>query len=469
MDFIPDVHQWAEQNFGTVDLGDPRRGRRLVDCAARIALQPEKSFPAIFDWNQLRAFYLLCDQQTATLDTLQRPHWLATRQSMGELPVALIVHDTTELDFTSHPALQGSGPIGNEGGRGFLQHNSLAFAPDGSRLLGLAYQQMKVRQPVPAGETRQARRKRQRESHLWLDGIRATGKPPKGSMWVDVGDRGADIYEAMEASREVDHQFLFRACQNRIVFTDEAHTKKVLLKDYARSLAPAGDDQVEVPGRGGRPARTAQVKLASALVWVPPPPGTTNRKSRPILGAWVVRVWETNPPEGQEPLEWILVSSVKTETLDEMKERRDWYGHRWGAEVFHDVEKNGCSEEDRRFETAQRMEACLAVLALVAVRVCQMRLALENSPQAEAKEVATAEEQEVVKKWLGIKRMTLTVREFVRAVAKLGGFLGRKGDGNPGVRSLWRGYQRLQDMVTGYRLRRRAEKKSRRSPSVLLA
>jgi len=104
LDFTPDVYPWAEQNFGAVDPGDPRRSRRMVDCAARIATHPEKSFPQILDWNQLRAFYRLRDQQKATLQGIQQPHWEATRLAMSELPVALIGHDTTELDFTSHHA-----------------------------------------------------------------------------------------------------------------------------------------------------------------------------------------------------------------------------------------------------------------------------------------------------------------------------------------------------------------------------
>ena len=468
MDFTPDVHQWAQQNFGGVDLGDPRRGRRMVDCAARIATHPEKSFPQIFDWDQLRAFYRLCDQQTATLQAIQQPHWEATRLAMGELPVALIVHDTTELDFTSHHALEGTGPIGNDKGRGFLQHNSLAFSPDGSRLLGLVYQQLKVRHPAPDKESRRDRKKRERESLMWLEGIRAAGRPPEGSMWIDIGDRGADIYEAMEASLAVGHEFLFRACQNRFVFADADHTRGVYLMDYARGLAAAGDDRVEVPGRGGRPPRTAKVRLASAPVWVPAPGTTAKRASRPVLATWVVRIWEVDPPpEVKEPLEWVLLTSVATEAVEQMKQRRDWYGHRWGAEVFHDVEKNGCSEEARRFETAPRMETCLAVLAVVSVRVYQLRLAVEQAPQADAAEVATQEEQEVVKKWLKTEKRSLTVREFVHAIAKLGGFLGRKRDGDPGIRALWRGYQRLQDMVSGYRLSRREQKKNR-SPGLLL-
>ena len=130
MDLIAAPQAWAEHHFGQVVLGDVRRTRRLVSSAAQIAQHPEQSFPQIFDWNALRGFYGLCHRQEATLPALQQPHWQRTRQAMGQQPLVLVVHDTTQLDFTSHAALQGAGPIGEGHARGFLQHNSLAIVPE---------------------------------------------------------------------------------------------------------------------------------------------------------------------------------------------------------------------------------------------------------------------------------------------------------------------------------------------------
>jgi len=457
MDFVAEAAEWARLNFGSVDLGDPRRTRRLVTSAALIAAHPQKSFPQVFDWSQLRGFYRLCDRQDDATDAIQRSHRERTRQAMAGLPLALIHHDTTTLDFTTHGALEGAGPIGDGKGRGFLQHNSLAFAPDGSRLLGLAHQQVFAREPAPPGESAAARKRREgRESRVWVENITAVGAPPAGSVWVDVADRGADDYEAMAASLATGHQFLFRACQDRKVFVTPRHDREDYLMSYARALPGVGFDQVEIPGRGGRPPRSARVALASAAVWVPPPWGTPRRRSRPVLAAWVIRIWEVDAPAWvEEPLEWVLLCSIETTTAQQIRQRRDWYTSRWGAEVFHDVEKNGCSEEGRRFETAARMQACLAILSVVAVRVYQLRLALKQAPEGPAQEVATPEEAAVIESLRPGKRGGLTVKEFVWGVAKLGGFVGRKGDGEPGVRSLWRGYQRLQDMVAGFRLHNR--------------
>jgi hypothetical protein len=461
MEGIADARVWAEKNFGGAELGDSRRSQRLTESAARIALHPEKAFTQVFDWNELRGFYRLCDQKETTLPAVLQPHWTLTWTAMRQQPLVLIVHDTTELDFTSHQALRGDGPIGNGSGKGFLQHNSLAILPQTRQVLGLAYQQLRVRQAAPPGESSRQRKRRRRESELWVAGIEGPGPAPEGCCWVDVGDRGCDIYEAMVASLQQQHQFLFRVFQDRKIAAAADGPVAGHLLDCVRSLPSQGNDTVEIAGRGGRNPRTAEVALAAAPVWLPAPKTTPQYHSQPRIAAWVVRIWEPHPPRSvAEPLEWILLCSLPTRTLEELKERRDWYACRWLIEIFHDIEKNGCSEEDRRFETAARMETCLAVLSVVAVRVFQLRCALRNHPNEPAEQVATAAEIDVVRQWTKSATRQMTIREFVRGVARLGGFLGRKGDGDPGVRALWRGYQRLQDMLIGFQLRARSAKKT---------
>lgn len=454
MDVLPDPLAWAELTFAPAKLGDPRRTRRLVHSAARIAAHPGKAFPQIFGWSDLRGFYRLCDQSEATTAAVQAPHRQQTRQAMARQPLVLILHDTTELDYSSHHHLEGRGQIGNEFGQGFLQHNSLAVLPQTRQVLGLAFQQWRVRQPAPEGETAYQRKRRERESDLWPDGFRGIGAAPEGCCWIDVCDRGGDDYEAVRAARGLQHHVLVRASQNRSALVTAEHDRPAYLLDYARALPSRGSDTVEIPGRGGRAPRTATVALAGAAVGMPAPAGTPRRRQQPVLPLWVIRVWEPDPPAGvAEPLEWVLLCSLPSTTPAELRERRDWYACRALVEVYHDIEKNGCQEEARRFETAGRMEACVAILALVAVRVFQLRQALAARPEAPAEEVGTAEEIEVVRRLVKHKAARFTVRDFVRGVARLGGFLGRKWDGEPGVRALWRGYQRLQDMVFALHLR----------------
>lgn len=453
MEVLADTRLWSEVHFGTAQLGDQRRTERLVASAAAIARHPQKPFTQVFDWNDLRGFYRLCDREEATLSAVQQPHWEQTRQAMTQQPLVLILHDTTELDYTPHTALTGAGPIGDGNGQGFLQHNSLAVLPVPRQVVGLAYQQLRVRQPRPQGENAYQRRQRPRESVQWLEGIRASGPAPAGCCWIDVADRGCDFYEAMVAAQDLGHHFLFRVFEDRLLYATANREQPVKLLAYARSLPAVGSDTFEITGRGGRPRRTATVSLAAVAVWVPAPWGTPQRSQQPLVPAWLLRIWEPNPPaEVEEPVEWLLLCSLPTTTLEQLKERRDWYSCRWLLEIYHDVEKNGCSEEDRRFETAARLETCLAVLSVVAVRILQLRCALDHQGNAPAEQVATAQEIEVVRRLTHQGRGTMTVAAFVRGVARLGGFLGRKRDGQPGVRVLWRGYQRLQDVLLGFSL-----------------
>lgn len=462
---------WAQDTFGGTQLGNRSRTKRLVKSAARLAQHASKSLPQLFDWNGLRAFYGLCGRKETTVAAVQSPHWQQTRRLMGKHKLVLVIHDTSEIDFTFHRALKDAGPIGDGKGRGFLQHNSLALVPEPRQVLGLAFQQLKVRQPAPEQESTFQRRKRPRESELWLKGIEASGQAPAGCCWVDVGDRGSDIYDAMRVSRQGGHHFLFRVYQDRVVHIGAAAGPTEQVRAHARRLTSMGQDSVDIPGRGGkapRAPRTAVVQMAASEVWVPAPAGTPRRKSQPLIQAWLIRIWEDQPPAGVEAIEWLLLCSLPTLTLADLKERRDWYACRWVVEVYHDVEKNGCSLEARRFESAKSMEACLAVLAVVAVRILSLRCALDHQPNAPAEQVATPLEIEVIRRVVPqpVKQPSgpprrptaayFSVRDFVRSVAKLGGFLGRKSDGEPGVRALWRGYERLQDMVSGYATHRDA-------------
>jgi Transposase DNA-binding/Transposase Tn5 dimerisation domain len=453
-DTFPAARPWAEANFAAAELGDRRRTRRLVDTAERLAQQPQGSLPAHFSWNPLRAVYRLCNRPEVTHPAVTATHLERTRTEMAQVsgPV-LVLHDTTELNFTTHGALTGTGPVGDGVGRGFLQHNSLAIVAGTQQVLGLAYQQVTTRTPAPEGETRTERRHRDRESQLWERGIRGVGPAPEGTCWVDVADRGADNFEAIHAAGELGHGFLFRACKDRAIQVGAAaEGPRRYLKSFARALPPQTSGAVFLPSQGGRPARTAQVQMAARQVWllVPQLERSVHPDWTPV-GAWVVRVWEPKPPaDVAEPLEWILLSSLPAADAEQLHQRCDWYASRPLIEDYHRVEKTGCGEEDLRFETAEAMLPMLGVLAIVAVRVLQLRWWGRSGGTAPAESASTRAERDVLK---GLGHRVRTARDFVRAVAELGGFLGRKCDAEPGWQTLWRGYRRLEDMVLGLRIK----------------
>jgi hypothetical protein len=451
-----DPDSWARANFSGVDLGRPDRTRRLVYSAARIAEAPGASFPAVFALNDLRCFYNLMHRKEATHHAVLAAHFALTKASMRPGDVVLAVHDTTDVDFTHHEALRGQlSPIGDGNGHGLLQHNSLAVRASDGMLLGLAFQQLVRRQPAPPNETRTQRKHRDRESALWRRGFEGTGQAPQGVTLVDVCDRGGDDFESLYRAVQLGHEALVRACQDRCILVEQPDggLRPGRLMAFVRGLPGRAEGTVEVSQKGGRPARAARVKLDGAAVQIEPPKQLPRREQYQNLRVWVVRVWEPEPPEGEEALEWVLISTMPAATQEELLQRRDWYAMRWPvAEDYHQAEKTGCREEHVRFQDAGALEASLALLSAVAVRVVQLRQAARACPQEPAQRVASGLEIEMLAQALGVMAAAMTVGAFVLGVAKLGGFLGRKCDGQPGWKVLWRGYVKLQALVQGARL-----------------
>ena len=333
-----------------------------------------------------------------------------------------------------------------------MQHNSLAIEAGTRKILGLAFQQVATRIPAPASESHYARQRRPRESQLWERGIRGVGAAPPEACWVDIADRGADSFEVMKAALDQGHQFLFRASKDRkVVIGPTADGPSRPLMPWVRSWPAQAEGEVTIAGQGGRPERTAQVQMAAEAAWflVPKLVHGVHPDWVP-LRVWVERVWEPRPPaDVEEPLDWVLLSSLPAIETEALGQHRDWYACRPLIEEFHQVEKSGCGEEDLRFRTAEALLPMLGIMAIVAVRVLQLRWWGRDGAAAPAASASTVEERQALK---SLGQRIKTARDFVRAVAKLGGFLGRTGDGEPGWQTLWRGYRRLQDIVLGVQL-----------------
>ena len=448
-----DAQSWAAENFGSAQLGHKRRTKRLVVTAHQIADQPEGSLPSKFPWNPLRAVYRLCNRPEVTHHGVTAPHFRLTRQRMDQPDPLLILHDTTELDFTSHQALRGTGPIGDGGGRGFLQHNSLAIHAETGEILGLAFQQIRTRKPCPKGgdesPTSQAvaasRSSGQRD-------FKASARPRKGPVgWISP-TAGPTSSRPCGPRWTWATSSAFRATQDRKIRRGPEPTDKAANpKRLARSLPASVSSTVEVPGRGGRPARTAaganggnpglgpgpgDLEGPSSRVGTDPGVGRAGLGARAACGG--------RGAAGVDPAQ--LVAGAD----------RGGIAPQAGADAcrpliedFHQVEKTGCGEEDLRFETAELPPPMLGVLSVVAVRMLQLRWWGRQHGAAAATAAATTEELEVICR---LGHRVQTARDFVHAVAKLGGFLDGRSDGELGWKTLWRGYQRLQDMLMGMKL-----------------
>jgi hypothetical protein len=446
-----DPRSWAERTFGGVQLHDIRRTRRAIQAATKLAENPLGSLPAqMHTWKETKALYRLLDEPDVTFAALMQPHLQQTREQATTSGVVLLVQDTTDIDLSHRHKISGVGQIGNERGRGFFVQTVLAVRPQTREVLGCIAQEPFVRIPAPEGEQRYQRRKREeRETDVWMRQVQAIGTPEPGSLWVHVGDRGADMFPFFQACRAMQTHFLVRAAQNRRVQEGEEAISYSLTQ--ARSWPSQVSRPFEVPARHGHQGRQTQLQLAFGQMTLLPPRYEPRGNKDPMT-VWVIRVWEEQAPEGEEPLEWVLLTSVPTTTLEQAWERVDWYRHRWLVEDYHQCLKSGCRIEERQLQTVDGLIRLLGLLSPLAVRLLQVRGSAREDPERPAHEVIEPLMLAILAQRCGGSPATMTLGTFWTEVARLGGYLARRHDGPPGWRTIWKGWLSLQTLLEGAHL-----------------
>lgn len=450
--------EWAAQQWAAVKLGDARLTQRAVEMGAKMAAHPEASLPNQMESPRaLKAAYGMLNHPGVSLEKLTAPHRQHTLAAAGHFAVVLMVEDTTELDYSAHANTTGLGPIGNGRGQGLLLHSTLAVVPGTREVLGLAHAQVVLRQPQPATHPQWARSP---EGRLWETSARAVGAPPPGVVWVHVGDRGSDIFEFMVTCVELNKHFLIRAFRNRkLTWTAdrpeanqaEAHA----LLEYARSLPPQPDSaySIVVPAHDKQPAREAHLALQWACIRLSPPEqAPLDIRNHPPLTIWIVRAWEPDPPVGVEPVEWVLLSSLPVTTLTEAQRAIDWYTCRWFCEDYHQCLKTGCRVEHSQLDDGADLQRLLGFAAPIAVRLLQLRQAARTVPDLPATTLVDPLMVQVLARRQKVEWQTMTAEQFWHSVARLGGHQGRRRDGDPGWRTVWRGWRYLSDMTEGAQL-----------------
>jgi hypothetical protein len=406
----------------------------------------------------LKSAYRFLNNAAVTLPALIAPHCERTRAMAGQTRVVLLVEDTTELDYTAHPSKQGLGPIGDGHGQGLLVHSTLAVVPDTRAVLGLAHQQVVLRQPAPKPRPR---RTQSAEGQVWAVSAQEVGPPPSGVTWVHVSDRMSDDFAYMTACVDRGKHFLLRLHrQRRLVWSAEPPPARPaaapLVLDYARGLHadPQSSYTVHVPAHGKQPARLAYLALSWAPVSIPPPDQAPPevRQHQPIA-AWVLRAWEPDPPvDVDEPIEWILLTSLPILSLADAQRAIGWYTCRWICEDYHQCLKTGCQIERSQLDDGADIQRLLGFCGLIAVRLLQLRHAARCTPDVLASTVVDPLMVQVLARLRDVPGQTMTAQQFWRHVALLGGYQGRRHDGPPGWRTVWRGWRHLSDLTTGARL-----------------
>jgi hypothetical protein len=462
--------QFCELAFPDLHFGDPRLDRRFRAVAQALLRHPEQSLPDKFlHPNDYFAALDFLHHPAVTHSVLLGAHQcpLLDRLEAHGPEVVLFLHDTTDLDFSGHTTLAPHlGQIGNGGGQGWLCHNSLAVDPAQRRLFGLAHQILHVRPVVGKGEPVAVKRDRaDRESRLWLTAIDAIGPAPADKLWVHVADRGADIFELLQALHDRKQHYVIRSSHNRaLVVSEDAGILHLdaadpasgseavpphLLHDRLRTLPAWTQWTVAVGATAQRQGRVATVQASGCPLTVKPPQVRKGNYRPEAVPVWAVRVWEATPPAGEKPLEWFLLTEQPVADVAALRRVVSWYECRPLVEEFHKGQKTGVGIEKLQLQDAESVQAAIALLSVVAAALVNLRVANRDEDQAQqpARVWVPPLWVRVLSIWRYRTERELTVREFTQALARLGGHLNRKSDGPPGWITLWRGWERLHTMI----------------------
>ena len=450
---------WTEEEFGRVQFFDERLKSRLFTLAADFFAEPGELIPQASHGSKAKtkAAYRFFQNANVDMQKLLRPHIESTIERLGAHQVILAVQDTTSLNYTGHPP-EGVGPIdtSQNSAVGLELHDTMAFTPEG-KPLGLLNVQCWARDPNDVGKRHRRHQLpiEEKESKKWLVSYRAVAEIQEicpDTMLVSVGDREADLYELFhEAAQDPSSPKL-------LIRAERARQRKVIEEDNKTELwkrmdaePVAGLIDVAVPRRGSRPARTARLQVRFAQVVLNPP----STSKLPAVSVWVVYAREVGHRiEVKEPIDWMLLTSVKTESFEEARERLSWYSRRWGIEVYHRTIKSGCRIEDRRLDDAQSIQACLAIDLVVAWRVYWFTMVGREKPETPCDQILGEDEWHVLSGWATgrIAHTAPSAKQAMHWIGKLGGWLSRGKQDNPGTTCMWRGLGRLPNMVQGYRL-----------------
>ena len=450
---------WALAEFGAAALGDARRQARLVQLARQLAERPEASLPQALDNGAaLKAAYRFFDNADIAHEKILASHVASSLNRLKGHEVILAVQDTTFIDYSAHAQTKGLGPMNAKGGWGMLCHGTLAFTP--ARLpLGVLGLRLWARDPKQP-QRRSTRRERpieDKESYKWIDSLHAIAAlkgPLPNTRLVSVADRESDVFEFFTEAQALGVDVLTRAAWNRNVIGPEQQIFPTL------AAAPVvAHKQLALPARGKRQARTAKLEIRACALTLKCPLNGSGHGLNPIA-LWGVWAYEPKAPTGVEPLDWKLLTSVPVTSPEEALERLQWYAARWGIEQWHRVLKSGCRIEQRQLQSFERLRRLLTVYAVIAWRILYATMLARLVPDMPCTAILNDDEWQAL--YCRIHQSPVPpatpppLKQAMRWIAKLGGFMARASDGEPGAQTLWQGFQQLIPMTEMYRIMKNA-------------
>ena len=433
--------------FQTIELGDPRLNRRAVLLAERLGQNPSASIPnACHSWAETAGAYRFLANEQVSWDNVLTPHWQASQARMAHHKEVLCLQDTTELNYNGQ-AITGLGPLSYEAQRGLYLHPTYVVSPE-REPLGVFNAWTWARRLK--GEDGQ--RPGLCESRRWIESYERTAESAKqlpDTRHICIGDREADMMELMCKARDLGYpaDYLVRSRHNRVLPGGGK------LWDQVMRQTPLGRIRFRLPAGRGRKSRMVEQDIRIQRL------SLHDREKKSIEVTCLIAT-EVNAPEGAKPVQWRLLTNREAQTLEQASELIDWYRARWEIELFFLILKEGCRVERLQLGDKDRLEAALAIYMVIAWRINRLMRLGRTVPELEAGLVFEPDEWRaafILNKKPIPKKMP-TLNEVLRLIARRGGFLGRKGDGEPGAKTLWLGLQEVAIFVEGARYAREFSK-----------
>jgi hypothetical protein len=463
-----DSAAWVTEELAGVNLGDDRLNRRLVTTAVHLALHPTAPINnACPDWATTKATYRLFGNKKVEEAEILEPHVRATaRRMLGFDEPLLVVQDTVFISYKTHKKTKDLGQIGTDkSDRGLIMHNALVFTSSGGVPLGLLSQKIWARKEMPnettAKKIARVRNMRieEKESYKWIECLRDTvDRAPPECQVITMGDREVDFFEFFASAEEFGAYYLIRAKTDRQLDFDESESDLDFdsITEALEASPVLGTMAIFIPGNGDRKARTAEVGVKAVQVTLRVPQrygrGKESAPTEPVT-LRVLGVTEIDPPEGvKDTISWVLLTNLWVPSFASAAEKVRWYAKRFGIETWHKVLKSGCTVEDCRLRRGKRLIRYLALSSIIGVRLMYVAYLARAQPHVPATTVLSAIELEALHLQLhgelpSPEDKSPTLQEAVRMLGRLGGYLGRKCDKEPGVTVVWRGWPRLYDTV----------------------
>jgi Transposase DNA-binding/Transposase Tn5 dimerisation domain len=453
---------WVTSEYESIQLGDKRLNARAKRLLRQLGDTPRESIPASCkSWAEIKAAYRFFDHESVTAKTLLKPHRRATLNRIKPHPVVLLVQDTTTLNYSGQKERKDLGPLQQDNVRGLFLHPTLAMTPNQECLGVVAYEQWsrkKLAHQTPQERSRQNRQRplKEKESYRWLRGYkqatRLASHMPE-TQFVYIADREGDLYaiyeEAQKAFAKSSADWVIRAHYDRKLLVETSVSKPSTLKEHVRESVALGRINFRVASTNKRKKRNVTQEIFAKEVVLSAPKGHVVRAGKPVK-ITVIIAREVNPPVGEEALEWVLLTSVSVVNLESAMTIIQWYLCRWQIEIYFKILKSGCNIEKLQLTTKDHFDPCLALYLIIAWRILFLTMQGRTSPNLRCDCQFETVEWETVFIMVHKKKppkIPPTLREMIKMIAQLGGFIGRKSDGEPGASVLWKGIRSMHEHI----------------------